>query len=69
MNCPKCGKENICPCGCGLVKKSNEVEMEDKGVIVSGMTETNEVIKAGGVIKWSNLHLYQCPVCKNIEIQ
>jgi hypothetical protein len=65
MNCPKCFKENICPCGCGLVKKSEEVEMEDKGAVGKRMWEVEDGVLKSEVTK----HLYQCPVCKECLIQ
>jgi hypothetical protein len=44
-----------------------DVEMEDKGII----TEVVEADWTNGKEKLTPIykHLYQCPVCKNIEIQ
>jgi len=39
-----------------------EVEMEDKGAITGGYTKLSH-------INYHSIHLYQCPACKNIEIQ
>ena len=67
MNCPKCIYDDKLVNRDGSLSPK-EIEMEDKGEVISDLSETDEVIRSR-FIKWSIRHIYQCPVCKEIIIQ
>jgi hypothetical protein len=68
MNCPKCHIDgDRWEKSTHIQEKDFDIEMKDKGKI----TEVVEADWTNGKERLTPIykHFYQCPVCKNIEIQ